>query len=165
MHFESQTARLLHDEHLNTISTMSRLEEFLSKYRPNKPPAFDEPAFKALLGPLRLLIANDAGRHFDFEENSLFPLLEDMGEMGITSLLRDEHHAIRSLTPNLQKSLSQFEDGDISVWPEICRLGNELAERQIAHIQKETMALLPMLEQLMEADMDSELSTEYAMSA
>ena len=165
MHFESQTARLLHDEHLNTISTMSRLEELLSKFSANKPPAFDEPAFKALLGPLCLLIANDAGRHFDFEENFLFPLLEEMGEMGITGLLRDEHHAIRAIVPGLQELLIQFEVGDVSAWPEICRLGNELAERQIAHIQKETMALLPMLEQLMEPDMDSELSTEYAMSA
>ncbi len=38
----------------------------------------------------------------------------------------------------------------------------ELVERLVAHIQKETMALLPMLEDLLDEDSDRELAFAYA---
>jgi hypothetical protein len=37
-----------------------------------------------------------------------------------------------------------------------------MVERQVAHIQKETMALLPMLDDLLDDDTDRELSMSYA---
>jgi hypothetical protein len=37
-----------------------------------------------------------------------------------------------------------------------------MVERQVAHIQKETMALLPLLEDLLDDDADRELSFAYA---
>lgn len=38
----------------------------------------------------------------------------------------------------------------------------EIVERQVAHIQKETMALLPLLDDLLDDDTDRELSMAYA---
>ena len=38
----------------------------------------------------------------------------------------------------------------------------ELVERQVAHIQKETMALLPLLDDLLDAETDGQLALEYA---
>jgi hypothetical protein len=37
-----------------------------------------------------------------------------------------------------------------------------MVERQVAHIQKETMALLPMLDDLLDEDTDRDLSFSYA---
>jgi hypothetical protein len=38
----------------------------------------------------------------------------------------------------------------------------EIVERQVSHIQKETMALLPLLDDLLDDDTDRELSMAYA---
>ena len=38
----------------------------------------------------------------------------------------------------------------------------EIVERQVAHIQKETMALLPMLDDLLDEETDRELAFAYA---
>jgi hypothetical protein len=40
----------------------------------------------------------------------------------------------------------------------------ELIERQVAHIQKETMALLPMLDDLLDDETDRELAFAYSES-
>ncbi len=38
----------------------------------------------------------------------------------------------------------------------------EMVEREVAHIQKETMALLPMLDQLLDDETDRQLALAYA---
>ena len=38
----------------------------------------------------------------------------------------------------------------------------ELVERLVSHIQKETMALLPLLDDLLDEDTDRELAMAYA---
>jgi hypothetical protein len=45
---------------------------------------------------------------------------------------------------------------------EVRILGLELAERLVAHVQKEEMSLLPSLEDLVDETADGELSTAYA---
>ena len=49
-------------------------------------------------------------------------------------------------------------------WTQFRATAAELIERMIAHIQKEEMALLPMLEELLDDETDMELSTDYASS-
>jgi hypothetical protein len=44
-------------------------------------------------------------------------------------------------------------------------LAGELVERQVAHIQKETMALLPMLDDLLDDETDRQLAFTYAAGA
>jgi hypothetical protein len=39
-----------------------------------------------------------------------------------------------------------------------------MVERQVAHIQKETMALLPLLDDLLDDELDRELAFAYASS-
>jgi hypothetical protein len=46
--------------------------------------------------------------------------------------------------------------------PAFKRLALELIERQVVHIQKETMALLPWLDDLLDDDTDRELAFAYA---
>ena len=51
---------------------------------------------------------------------------------------------------------------DDAGWDVLKRSVVELVERLVAHIQKETMALLPMLEDLLDEDVDRELAFAYA---
>ncbi|HYQ99934.1 MAG TPA: hemerythrin domain-containing protein, partial [Casimicrobiaceae bacterium] len=49
-----------------------------------------------------------------------------------------------------------------SALPALQRGVSELVERQVAHIQKETMALLPMLDDLLDEETDRALAFAYA---
>jgi hypothetical protein len=51
---------------------------------------------------------------------------------------------------------------DAAGWTALKRGALEMVERQVAHIQKETMALLPMLDDLLDEDTDRDLSFSYA---
>ena len=51
---------------------------------------------------------------------------------------------------------------DDAGWIDLQRGALEIVERQVAHIQKETMALLPLLEDLLDEDDDRELAFAYA---
>ena len=51
---------------------------------------------------------------------------------------------------------------DSAGWEALKRGTLELVERQVSHIQRETMALLPMLEDLLDEDSDRELAFAYA---
>jgi hemerythrin-like domain-containing protein len=50
---------------------------------------------------------------------------------------------------------------DEARWAEFRRLSQEFCERVIAHVQKEEMALLPLLEETMDADAEMQLYEEY----
>jgi hypothetical protein len=47
-------------------------------------------------------------------------------------------------------------------YAELKRGALEMVERQVAHIQKETMALLPLLDDLLDEALDRELAFAYA---
>jgi hypothetical protein len=47
-------------------------------------------------------------------------------------------------------------------WDALKRGALELVERQVAHIQKEEMALLPLLEDLLDDETDRQLAFDYA---
>jgi hypothetical protein len=54
---------------------------------------------------------------------------------------------------------------DNATWDEFRRCGQELCERMLAHVQKEEMALLPLLEESMDADTEARLFQEYVENA
>jgi hypothetical protein len=49
-------------------------------------------------------------------------------------------------------------------WHALRPLALEFVERQVVHIQKETMALLPLLDELLDDDTDRDLAFAYAAS-
>jgi hypothetical protein len=51
---------------------------------------------------------------------------------------------------------------DADGWRALARGTLELVERQVAHIQKETMALLPLLDDLLDDESDRQLALAYA---
>ena len=49
-------------------------------------------------------------------------------------------------------------------WEEFARLGQEFSDRMLAHVQKEEMALLPVLEENMDSETEDRLYQEYVES-
>ena len=159
MAFHRQVSRLLDDEHRAHLDLLGRAEQALT--------ARGVSASQALAPLLRQLdqqIAHDIGRHFDFEERALFPRLVDAGDGGMAELLSEEHAVIREVAAELLPLCRAAGNGtlDVAGGRALTQGLLELVERQVAHIQKETMALLPLLDDLLDDDTDRELAFEYA---
>jgi len=162
--FDRQITRTLHDEHLATISVLERLEGVFRKYGLKKTPTGDNAEITALLGDIITLVECDVKNHFGFEEEKLFPLLAAMGDSPISMILTGEHNVILPLG-NLLSALAKSARADgftDASWVQFRVSGGELIERMISHIQKEEMALLPMLEDIVEEDQDAELMMTYS---
>ena len=109
-------------------------------------------------------IEEEISNHFGFEEDELFTRLEEMGDAAIGEHLRSEHAALLPLGEDVaQQSRDALANGfDDASWLKFRTSAGELIERMFAHIQKEEMALLPMLEELLDDETDMELSSAYA---
>ena len=162
MNFQSQVSRTLDEEHRANLEFLGRVEQAFA--RAPGPPATGSPELARLSAEFVRQIEHDIGRHFDFEERELFPLLEAAGEGDIAGLLFDEHNAIREVAAELLPLARGAASGtlDASGWAQLKRGAIELVERLVAHIQKETMALLPMLDDLLNEEADRELAFAYA---
>jgi hemerythrin-like domain-containing protein len=161
MGFARQVSRALDDEHRTNLDLLGRIEHALVR-RPARSVAAD-PGFVQLAGAFARHIEQDIGRHFDFEEGELFPRLAEAGEGNIAELLKEEHDAIRVVAEELLPIARAAASGtlDNAGYDAFKRGAVEMIERQVAHIQKETMALLPMLDDLLDEDADRELAFAY----
>ena len=157
MSFTRQVSRLLDDEHRANLELLGRLEKALARNADAELPA--------LAGPLVRHIEHEVGRHFGFEEESLFPLMADAGDDDLATLLTEEHESIRAVCEELLPLARRAAAGTLAAngLPALKRLALELTERQVGHIQKETMALLPMLDDLLDDDADRDLAYAYAV--
>lgn len=88
------------------------------------------------------------------------------GDAGIVGLLQDEHDAIRAVAQELLPLTGSAAAGtlDAAGWDALKRGALEMVERQVAHIQKEEMALLPILDDLLDDETDRQLAFDYAAS-
>lgn len=149
-----QIPRALHDEHRATLALYGRLEQALA--------VRDREGLAAIAPALVRHLAEELARHLDFEERELFPRLADAGEGDIAALLSDEHAAIREVAAEALPIFEAIRGGaDPFGQTRMRMVALELVERQIAHIQKESMALLPMLDELLDEDTDRELAFAY----
>jgi len=156
MEFNRQVSRRLHQEHEATLALWGRLEQTLA-LRGNRPPGAED---ARLLRSCAASLAHELTRHFAFEETELFPRLAAAGEGDIAELLAEEHEAIRAAARRFGE-LAQPAQDLAACWPELRALGLELAERLVAHVQKEEMSLLPSLEDLLDQETDAVLAGGY----
>jgi hemerythrin-like domain-containing protein len=163
MSFTNRISQAIHEEHRATIALMERLEGLLARHRSGFPDV-KAAGVTQLLADLASGLEADVRRHFDFEENRLFAYLDAAGDEAIGAHLTDEHSAMRPMGVRLADMAREAAAGgfDGTTWTEFRRLGQEFCERIIAHIQKEEMALLPLLEEEMDAGAEAELYEEYA---
>lgn len=165
MSFTRRTAHLLHEDHQATIVVIESLDQLLAKARKKAPDTTDPSVLKTLKAA-GSAIEEEVSVHFAFEENELFTRLEDMGDVAIGAHLREEHRALLPLGKSVAElARDAIENGFTDdAWTKFRAVAAELIERMFAHIQKEEMALLPALEDLLDAETDMALSTAYAES-
>jgi len=161
MNFKRQVSHALDEEHRSNLELLGRVEQAFARTRSG---LARNPELSKLAASFARHIEQDIGRHFDFEELELFPRLEAAGEGDIAGLLKEEHDAIREVATEILPLAHAAAAGtlDDAGWDALKRGALEMVERQVAHIQKETMALLPMLDDLLDDDADRELSMSYA---
>ena len=163
MDYSNRISQLLHDEHCATVALMERLEQLIAQYRRTGFPDTKNADVARLLADLSVGVAAEVERHFSFEENQLFPYLEAAGDRAIGAHLTEEHTAMRPLGIRMaalaREAAGQGFNADR--WDEFCRLGRELCERMLTHVQKEEMALLPIIAESMDADTEERLYRDY----
>jgi hemerythrin-like domain-containing protein len=166
MKFRNRVCQTLHDEHFASIALMERLEQALARHR-NSPPDATDQIVAQLMADLAIAIEGELARHFQFEEDELFSYLGAAGDEAIGAHLSDEHAVIRPLGSALVKLIGAIraQGFDAARWEEFRRLGQELSERLVAHAQKEEVALLPLLDEMMDPEREAQLYEKYAEAA
>lgn len=162
MSFSRRTAQLLHEDHQATIAVIESLDALLARAR-KKAPDVADPAVRNTLEAAGSAIEDEVSDHFAFEEDELFTRLEEMGDVGIGDHLRGEHAALLPLGHSVAEMARDALAGGFTVesWTRFRTVSAELIERMFAHIQKEEMALLPMLDELLDSETDMQLSSAY----
>jgi hemerythrin-like domain-containing protein len=163
MDFSNRISQKLHDEHMATVALMERLESLVAS---RKRPDIANRDVQRLFSDLATEFEADISRHFDFEEQHLFTYLEEAGDAAIGAHLTDEHNAIRPLgTRIIAMSRAAAANGfDDATWEEFRRLSHEVCERLLFHVQKEEMALVPMIEENMDAGTEARLYEDYVLN-
>lgn len=166
MELHRQCTRLLHDEHMAATVLLERLGSLFSSSGPGRPPDTRQSMIGMLLADVISGLGTEIPKHFRFEEESLFPLLVDAGEASIVELLNEEHEVIEPLMQRIVELARETRTKEFTAesWSEFVRLGSELLERLLAHIEKEEMGLLPRLEDVLETDADADLASGYVMN-
>jgi len=162
MTFLRATSRRLDDEHRENLGLFGRVEEAFA--RAPRGHAAGDPDLVRLVGTLARQLEQEVAHHFDFEERELFPRLDGAGAGDLAELLADEHAAIRAVAAELLPRAHAAAAGtlDAEGWQALQRSVLEFIERMVSHIDKETMALLPMLDDLLDEETDRELAFAYA---
>ncbi len=166
MSYENRISRTLHDEHGATVALMERLEGLLARGR-RGPPDKADGAVGRLLSDLSTAVEAEVERHFDFEEEHIFTYLKAIGDAEIAEHLAHEHAAIRPVGRRVAAlaraaAIKGFAPAE---WDEFMRLGQELSDRMLAHVQKEEMSLLPVIEENMDPETEARLYQEYVEDA
>ena len=166
MDYDFQTPRMLHNEHMEEVAVMERLEGMLQKQKPNDPPTADNSETSTFLANLIACVETQANQHFVFEENHLFPRLAEYGEANIGQFLKSEHNAIRDIGDIVLAAAREGRQNGFTAesWKEFHSRSQELIEWVIGHIQKEEMALLPMVQDIISDEEDAELAAAYLAS-
>lgn len=161
MSYRRQVCHALDEEHRTSIDLLGRVERALAGAA--RAGHAHDPELARLLGTFGRHLEQEVGRHFELEEGELFPRMADAGSGDLAALLREEHDAMRAVTGELLPLTRAAAAGtlDESRWGELKRKALEMNERLVAHIEKETMALLPLLDDLLDEDTDRNLALAY----
>ncbi len=163
MEFSNRVSQKLHEEHMATVALLERLERLAAGRSP--PPAGD-PAAGRLLGDVATAFEAEVWRHFDFEEDHLFTYLAQAGDAEIGAHLTEDHQVIRPLGARIiaMARAARTQGFDEAGWAEFRRLAFELCERLNAHVQKEESALVPLLDEQMDAATEARLYEDYVIN-
>jgi iron-sulfur cluster repair protein YtfE (RIC family) len=166
MHFNNRVCQRLHEEHAAVLALLDGLMQATARHRGDVPDAKD-PMLAKLMNDLAIELPGAVERHFAFEEAELFPYLDEAGNRGIGAHLTYEHNIIRPLGQALVKLIGEIRMHglDAARWTELSGLSQQLSDTLVPHAQKEDMALLPLLEDCMDAQTEMRLYQDYVENA
>lgn len=162
MEFQRLISRKLYEEHVHVIGLLERFGLALAGLRAD-PPAADRPPWSLLLAEMGGALQHEVTRHFQLEEEKLFPILQSRGEGDLAELLLEEHAAVREVAGPLLDLIKRARLGDLDAagWRMLKAHGLELVERLSSHAQKEQGALVPLVDEMLDETADETLWNEY----
>lgn len=155
-----QVSHLLDEEHNATLDLLNALELGMPRWA-RAAAGIDEDGIRVVT-KLHEHLAQHVPRHFGFEEQELFPRLSDAGEGELCELLAEEHVAINAVIAEILPLAARVTELDASSLTALKRGIGELIERLRSHIDKETMALCPACNDVLDEATDQELAFGYA---
>jgi hemerythrin-like domain-containing protein len=163
MDFRTATSRKLDEEHRASLALLGRFERSVLGVASGAAP--DE-GFSAIAKEVAHAVSGEVGRHFRFEEEQIFPRLAGGGEGDLADLLLEEHQRIRTTAAELMPLLLAGSAGrlDAAQFAAMKRVALEFIERLESHIHKETAALLPAVDHVLDETADQEVALAYAES-
>ena len=164
MMYSNRVSQKLHDEHMATLALLERLGRFVATKEAPKTVDIDTRTF---LIDLAAAFDSEIWHHFAFEEKYLFEYLIESGDTELAQHLTTEHEQIRDIGGRTiamarAAAISPFSP---AAWREFGLLAQQLIDQLSAHVQKEEMALLPAIEDAMDAETEVRLLTEYVETA
>lgn len=155
-----EVSRLLDEEHQTTLDLLDVVERVVARAPTAGAPP--DPELARVMQKLERHLVLDVPRHFAFEEEAVFPALVDAGEGDLCALLSEEHVGINAVIGELVPLAAAPAALDGAGLAALRRAAQELAERLRSHIDKETMALLPVCNDVFDDDTDQRLAFGYA---
>lgn len=156
---QTQVANSLHNEHVAVIALMERLERAVSVSLDQ----VDPKTLNRLLDDLLAAMELEVIPHFEFEEQSLFPILRDEGAGDLSDLLTDEHRAIRRLGDQVQTAAKAVKEDGLSAdsWDAFRHPAAEFGERLSAHASMEEVGLVSLLDDCIDDDQDRTIMEQH----
>lgn len=154
-------SRILHDEHMASLALLREVERLVSARR--DAPSKDDAEISRFVARLAASLTGEVIDHFDFEEDAVFPALAERGEGDLAELLTEEHRALRETIADIATTAREIASGGVEAdrWSRLRRLCGELLERLESHIDKEERALIPVVENTLTPEIDSELAARH----
>lgn len=165
MDYHFQVSKVMHEEHVAVLALMDRLSAVMHRLDARTPPAAMDADLDSLLRDLPHAIEAEIGRHFDFEEEHLFPLMIADGEQENVDLLLEQHGEIRPLGDRLAPlaKTARSEGFTEETWREFHALATDFADRLGAHAQLEEATMVPELDDILDAEIDNRLAEGYRL--
>lgn len=155
------STRILHDDHMATLALLSEVERVVLSRRDG--PAQIEQEDARFLDRLSKTLNVEVIGHFDFEEASILPMLAEYGDPDLGELLLEEHQVLRDVIRDVAALAQAGRASGFSAeeWKKFRRLCGELIERLTSHIEKEERALLPVMEDALTPETDTDIAAHH----
>ena len=161
MAFTYSCSRIIYDDHVATLALLSEVERMILTRRDGLAQVDQE--YRRFIDRFCKALNFEVTTHFDFEEVSLFPIVTEYGDGALCELLLEEHHVLLNVVSEVVTLAQAGRDNGFTTeeWGKFRRLSGELAERLTSHIEKEDRALLPVLEEALTPELDTELAARH----